>query len=208
MTLGGALQVPLSPDELGTVIDTLMENVFAHTDSGSGYRIGARPGSGQTVSTSYAGLPKRPEAPSTSRMPSTAAAASKSSSEPQRGEDFALSRLRASCSTTPAASPRSCVASRPPSSPKCTAHVAAFRVEEETPPDGGGGALGGSLRGLLVGIRVKHPAIGKGPYFRRGPTRQMEQADEGASTLRDFVVFPFGLLLRGAGTTNIAYCGL
>ncbi len=49
VTLGGVLQVPLSPDELGTVIDTLMENVFAHTDSGSGYRIGARPGSGQTA---------------------------------------------------------------------------------------------------------------------------------------------------------------
>jgi signal transduction histidine kinase len=49
VTLGGVLQVPLSPDELGTVIDTLMENVFAHTDSGTGYRIGARPGSGQTA---------------------------------------------------------------------------------------------------------------------------------------------------------------
>jgi signal transduction histidine kinase len=49
VTLGGVLQVPLSPDELGTVIDTLMENVFAHTDSGAGYRIGARPGSGQTA---------------------------------------------------------------------------------------------------------------------------------------------------------------
>lgn len=48
-TLGGVLHVPLSPDELGTVIDTLMENVFAHTDSGSGYRIGTRPGSGQTA---------------------------------------------------------------------------------------------------------------------------------------------------------------
>ncbi len=49
VTLGGVLQVPLSPDELGTVIDTLMENVFAHTDPGAGYRIGARPGSGQTA---------------------------------------------------------------------------------------------------------------------------------------------------------------
>jgi signal transduction histidine kinase len=49
VTLGGALQVPLSPDELGTVIDTLMENVFAHTDPGTGYRIGARPGSGETA---------------------------------------------------------------------------------------------------------------------------------------------------------------
>ncbi len=49
VTLGGTLQVPLSPDELGTVIDTLMENVFAHTDPGTGYRIGTRPGSGQTA---------------------------------------------------------------------------------------------------------------------------------------------------------------
>lgn len=48
-TRGGRLPVPLSPDELGAVIDTLMENVFAHTDYGSGYRIGARPGADATA---------------------------------------------------------------------------------------------------------------------------------------------------------------
>ena len=48
-TQGGRLPVPLSPDELGAVIDTLMENVFSHTAPGTGYRIAARPGSDQTA---------------------------------------------------------------------------------------------------------------------------------------------------------------
>lgn len=48
-TRGGRLPVPLSPDELGAVVDTLLENVFAHTESGTGYRIGARPGADQTA---------------------------------------------------------------------------------------------------------------------------------------------------------------
>ena len=48
-TQGGRLPVPLSPDELGAVIDTLMENVFSHTASGTGYRIAARPGTDQTA---------------------------------------------------------------------------------------------------------------------------------------------------------------
>ncbi len=43
-TRGGPLPVPLSPDELGAVFDTLMENVFAHTDQTTGYRVAARPG--------------------------------------------------------------------------------------------------------------------------------------------------------------------
>lgn len=48
-TRGGRLPVPLSPDELGAVIDTLIENIFAHTDAGTGYRIGARPGLDSTA---------------------------------------------------------------------------------------------------------------------------------------------------------------
>ncbi len=48
-TQGGRLPVPLSPDQLGAVVDTLMENIFAHTASGTGYRISARPGSDHTA---------------------------------------------------------------------------------------------------------------------------------------------------------------
>lgn len=48
-TQGGRLPVPLSPEELGAVVDTLMENVFSHTGPGAGYRIGARPGSDLTA---------------------------------------------------------------------------------------------------------------------------------------------------------------
>jgi len=48
-TRGGRLPVPLSPDELGAVVDTLMENVFSHTEPGTAYRIGARPGLDQTA---------------------------------------------------------------------------------------------------------------------------------------------------------------
>ena len=48
-TRGGRLPVPLAPEELGAVIDTLMENVFSHTTPGTGYRIGARPGLDHTA---------------------------------------------------------------------------------------------------------------------------------------------------------------
>lgn len=48
-TQGGRLPVPLSPDELGAVIDSLMDNIFTHTGPGAGYRISARPGSDQTA---------------------------------------------------------------------------------------------------------------------------------------------------------------
>jgi len=42
-TSGGALMVPMPADELGALIDTLIENVFAHTPPGCGYRIEAAP---------------------------------------------------------------------------------------------------------------------------------------------------------------------
>ncbi len=42
-TSGGSLPVRISADDLGAVIDTLIENVFAHTPSGSGYSISAYP---------------------------------------------------------------------------------------------------------------------------------------------------------------------
>ncbi len=42
-TVGGVLPVSMAPDELGALIDTLIENVFAHTPPGAGYRIEAGP---------------------------------------------------------------------------------------------------------------------------------------------------------------------
>lgn len=48
-TQGGPLPVPLSPDELGAVFDTLMDNVFAHTEPATGYRVTARPGADATA---------------------------------------------------------------------------------------------------------------------------------------------------------------
>lgn len=48
-TQGGPLPVPLSPEELGAVFDTLMENVFAHTEPATGYRVAARPGADDTA---------------------------------------------------------------------------------------------------------------------------------------------------------------
>jgi signal transduction histidine kinase len=43
-TSGGELFVPLGADELGAVVDTLIENVFAHTPAASGYALTAMPG--------------------------------------------------------------------------------------------------------------------------------------------------------------------
>ncbi len=45
-TSGGRLPVAMSGQDLGALIDTLMENVFSHTGPGVGYRIEARPGDG------------------------------------------------------------------------------------------------------------------------------------------------------------------
>jgi signal transduction histidine kinase len=42
-TSSGELLVPLAVDELGAVIDILIENVFAHTPAGSGYALTAAP---------------------------------------------------------------------------------------------------------------------------------------------------------------------
>jgi signal transduction histidine kinase len=42
-TSGGRLPVRISADDLGAVVDTLIENVFAHTSPGSGYSISAYP---------------------------------------------------------------------------------------------------------------------------------------------------------------------
>lgn len=42
-TTGGELLVSLGPDDLGAVVDTLMENVFAHTPPGTDYSIWAGP---------------------------------------------------------------------------------------------------------------------------------------------------------------------
>ncbi|MDJ0664307.1 MAG: HAMP domain-containing protein [Acidimicrobiia bacterium] len=46
-TSGGRLPVAMSPQDLGALIDTLLENVFSHTDAGVGYRVEARPGFGE-----------------------------------------------------------------------------------------------------------------------------------------------------------------
>ena len=50
-TSGGRLPVAMSGQDLGALIDTLLENVFSHTSPGVGYRIEARPGytEGQVV---------------------------------------------------------------------------------------------------------------------------------------------------------------
>ncbi|NNC92245.1 MAG: HAMP domain-containing histidine kinase [Acidimicrobiia bacterium] len=50
-TSGGRLPVALSAQDLGALVDTLLENVFSHTTTGVGYRIEARPGNatGQVV---------------------------------------------------------------------------------------------------------------------------------------------------------------
>lgn len=48
-TTGGELWVPLTADELGAALDTLIENVFAHTPTGTDYAIAARPGRDDTV---------------------------------------------------------------------------------------------------------------------------------------------------------------
>ncbi|MGA9596239.1 MAG: HAMP domain-containing sensor histidine kinase [Acidimicrobiia bacterium] len=43
-TSGGRLSVAMSAQDLGALVDTLLENVFSHTSPGVGYRIEARPG--------------------------------------------------------------------------------------------------------------------------------------------------------------------
>ncbi|MCP3997095.1 MAG: HAMP domain-containing histidine kinase [bacterium] len=48
-TSGGRLSVPMSGQDLGALVDTLMENVFSHTSPGVGYRIEARPGDDEQV---------------------------------------------------------------------------------------------------------------------------------------------------------------
>jgi len=50
-TTGGRLSVGLNSQDLGALIDTLLGNVFAHTEPGTGYRIEALPGDvpGQSV---------------------------------------------------------------------------------------------------------------------------------------------------------------
>ncbi len=48
-TEGGELPVALSASELGALVDTLIENVFAHTAPGTPYSIDAHPGSLGTV---------------------------------------------------------------------------------------------------------------------------------------------------------------
>ncbi len=50
-TSGGRLPVAMSTQDLGALVDTLLGNVFSHTDPGVGYRIEARPGDkeGDTV---------------------------------------------------------------------------------------------------------------------------------------------------------------
>jgi signal transduction histidine kinase len=42
-TTGGELLVPIAGDELGALVDTLLENVFSHTDPGTDYAIWAGP---------------------------------------------------------------------------------------------------------------------------------------------------------------------
>jgi signal transduction histidine kinase len=48
-TRGGSLPVAISADDLGAVVDTLIENVFAHTPAGAGYSISAYPLEGSAV---------------------------------------------------------------------------------------------------------------------------------------------------------------
>ena len=45
-TTGGPMWVGIGADELGAVIDTLIENVFSHTSPGTGYRISVGPSRG------------------------------------------------------------------------------------------------------------------------------------------------------------------
>ncbi len=42
-TTGGELRVPINSEELGALLDTLLENVFSHTEPGTGYAIWAGP---------------------------------------------------------------------------------------------------------------------------------------------------------------------
>lgn len=46
-TSGGRLPVAMSGRDLGALVDTLIGNVFSHTEPGTGYRIEARPGFGE-----------------------------------------------------------------------------------------------------------------------------------------------------------------
>ncbi|CAN5290862.1 HAMP domain-containing sensor histidine kinase [soil metagenome] len=46
-TAGGPRWVPIAADELGAVIDTLIENVFAHTVPGTDYHLDVRPVDGE-----------------------------------------------------------------------------------------------------------------------------------------------------------------
>lgn len=46
LTSGGRLPVAMNSQDLGALVDTLLENVFSHTSPGVGYRIEARPGYG------------------------------------------------------------------------------------------------------------------------------------------------------------------
>lgn len=48
-TTGGHLLVPIGSDELGALVDTLIENVFAHTAPGTAYSIWAGPRGGDGV---------------------------------------------------------------------------------------------------------------------------------------------------------------
>ncbi len=43
-TSGGRLPVAISGQDLGALVDTLIGNVFSHTEAGTGYRVEARPG--------------------------------------------------------------------------------------------------------------------------------------------------------------------
>lgn len=43
-TFGGRLPVAMSAQDLGALVDTLLENVFSHTSPGTGYRVQAYPG--------------------------------------------------------------------------------------------------------------------------------------------------------------------
>jgi signal transduction histidine kinase len=50
-TAGGRLPVGMSAQDLGALVDTLLENVFSHTPSGTAYRIHASPGAEQGQAT-------------------------------------------------------------------------------------------------------------------------------------------------------------
>ncbi len=49
VTTGGSLPVALSAEELGALVDTLIENVFSYTPAGTPYSIVARPGAAGTI---------------------------------------------------------------------------------------------------------------------------------------------------------------